>query len=154
MRRMIPQSLIDWIKSIRKSDNKIDSSKLDKKLYIHPININVANDNSQGGRYTLFIFNNDSSPINTVEKLSSFITDLYSQVGETLRILMNGGKYDSDNSRTLICNFLGYSASGGTGTFYLSGVDTSGYNRVLTSTTLEGVLGTIIQINDGVNQIF
>lgn len=37
MRRMIPTKQIDFIKSIETADGKIDSSKLDKKLYYHPI---------------------------------------------------------------------------------------------------------------------
>ena len=76
MRRMIPQSLIDWIKSIRKSDNKIDSSKLDKKILYHGLEYY----SSPNQLMYATIINNNDTPFTSANSFVNWITQFSSLV--------------------------------------------------------------------------
>ena len=76
MRRMIPQSLIDWIKSIRKSDNKIDSSKLDKKIFYHGLEYY----SSPNQLMYATIINNNDTPFTSANSFVNWITQFSSLV--------------------------------------------------------------------------
>ena len=117
-----------------------------KPIYCHPISIiNPTNENA--ARITCLIFNNDATPF-TFSTFVDWIDDLYSQIGDTIRIMASGSHVENNN--VMISSYLGKSASG----YYLASCfAASGIYQVTNFPTKQAFIERFSQFNDGVNRI-
>ena len=92
-----------------------------KKIYCHPISlVNSAVSAEYKMALTMLIFNNDETPFTTTT-LKKFIDDLYTTVGDTIRIMINGC-VASASTGTVITSYL-YKSSAST--YGIVGINTS-----------------------------
>lgn len=116
-----------------------------KPIYIHPITLV----NGNGGTYmraTVLLFNNDPTPL-TKYTFIDFIDNLYTQVGETIRIMSSGTILDNDN--VYILSYFGKSTNG----YYFAGNNINGAISQTITFNTEQLLNRITDFFDGVNKI-
>lgn len=117
-----------------------------KPIYCHPISLNKSTAHHRLA-LTCLIFNNDPTPF-TLATFKTWLDDLFSQVGDTIRIMTSGAFNDLDNSKIIILSWLYRAASN----YGLYGISTAGYVEVFTF-QWDDFLDSDVTFNDGVNKI-
>ena len=111
-----------------------------KKIYIHPI---IAVDNTNNIGISLFIFNNDNTPIDNWNKLKTALINIATSINDTARIPISGSAISSGTE--VIARNLDVRTDG---TIILYGRGTNSTNISIDITEY-----TIYNVYDGVNPI-
>lgn len=115
-----------------------------KPIYCHPVYFYK----SQEYRCMTLIFTNDGTPF-TPTTLADWVEALYTQVGDAIRVILNGGFKDSNDTWCVATHF-GKNTTG----FYLSGVSMSGANSSFSGLTKQQFINIVTEgFDDGVNLI-
>lgn len=115
-----------------------------KPIYCHPVYFYK----SKEYRAMSLIFTNSPTPF-TPTTLADWIDDLYSQVSDAIRIILNGGFKDSNDDWCVATHF-GKNTTG----FYFSGITMSGGNSSFSGLTKQQFIDIVTEgFADGVNKI-
>ena len=119
-----------------------------KPIYCHPISLVSKADFTKVYRLTALIFNNSATPF-TLATFKAFLDDLYSELGETCRILMSGC-YKRADSSIIIASYLSVTEND----YALIGLTSSGnINSETNSDFYELFPEAYTNFYDGVNKI-
>lgn len=127
-----------------KVEELVEGGTLDnaKPIYCHPLTMTI-----EGGVMTCLLFNNDSTPF-TASTLADFIDNLFTEIGDIIRIMASGAFIKSTN--VVISSFIGKNNSG----YIIYGrIASTGAESITAFATKEAFVDAITSIFDGVNKI-
>ena len=116
-----------------------------KPIYCHPIVITYS---SPQIRVTCLIFNNDPTPF-TLSTFKDWIDDLYTKIGDTIRIMMSGAYYLSGDNHVLIASYF----FKGVTNYGISGLIETGASESVSNINFNSVFPADCSFTDGVNKI-
>lgn len=148
MKRMIDSELIKKIAEVIDNNGALEASKLNKKLYCHPINIGISN-TKYNGYIACLIFNNDPTPF-TIDTFKEWLDNLYTKVGDTIRVILTGGIYNITSTTFSTACYLYKSAN----SYGIIGMKTDGGGTDNAENTFTTLFGSSPTFNDGVNEIY
>lgn len=121
-----------------------------KPIYCHPIRLSLTDSGATTYiRLTCLIFNNDSSPINTLDKFKKYLDDLNTATQAAGTIMTSGGY--TLGTKTIIASYL-YKNSAND--YYVVGINASdGLNEGIGDNNFNVLFPASTTIVDGVNRI-
>lgn len=150
MKRMIDDKLIKQVDSVIDNNGDLEASKLNRKLYYHPISLyRNAGDHSTDYAFSIIILDNNSAAY-TKDTLIAWIKSLYDSVGAGNTIINCSGTYKGLSS---VAYWYVQKPSSDYEILFI-GFDTSNDYSQSISVNVETFINDASILKDGVNEIY